>query len=226
MLARPFARVIAAVALMLAAPLAAADDRLEAELFVKKAETTIAHFAADPELGRFRTLLGGAKGVLIIPTSIKGGFIVGASGGHGAMLSQDTASGVWSYPAYYVLGSVTLGLQIGGEVSEIVMLVMTDRGMDALLGGTFKLGGDASIAAGPVGIGGKVQTADVLAWARSKGAYAGVNLEGAVVETKDSWNRGYYGRPVRPIEILVHRTAENPQAEPLRAAVAAIAEGR
>ncbi|MCW5700338.1 MAG: lipid-binding SYLF domain-containing protein [Rhodospirillales bacterium] len=221
MKARLLAGAVVLIALVFAVPPSRAESQAEIDAFVKKAEATVDTFAADPHvLQQFRALAPKAKGVLIIPTNVKGGFILGGSGGHGVMLARDPATGSWSYPAFYVLGSVTLGLQIGGEVSEIVMLLMSQSGVDALLSGSLKLGADVSVAAGPVGAGGKAQTADVLAWARSKGAYAGLNLEGAVVETKDSWNTTYYDKPgIRPLEILVNRTVKNPGADALRNAV-------
>lgn len=221
-----FASMLMAAALALATP-AGADSPEEIQAFVKKAEATVETFAADDLVAdQFRDLAPRAKGILILPTSVKGGFILGGSGGHAAMLARDPATGQWSDPAFYILGSITFGLQIGGEVSEIVMLVMTQNGVDALLGGSFKLGADVSVAAGPVGAGGKAQTVDILAWARSKGAYAGLNLEGAVIEPKDSWNAIYYDKTgVRPLDILVNGSVQNPQAEPLRSAVRSFAGG-
>lgn len=221
------ASALMVTALALAAP-ASADSPAEIQAFVKKAEATVETFAADDLVAdQFRDLAPQAKGVLILPTSVKGGFILGGSGGNAAMLARDPTTGQWSYPAFYILGSITFGLQIGGEVSEIIMLVMTQKGVDAVLGGSFKLGADVSVAAGPVGAGGKAQTADVLAWARSKGAYAGLNLEGAVIEPKDSWNAVYYDKTgVRPLDILVNRSVKNPQADSLRASVRTFAAAK
>lgn len=223
---RFFAALVAAV-VMLAPPPAPAQEPGEVDGFVAKAERTMLNFAADPGMAHFRTLLRQAKGILVVPVSIRGGFIFGASGGHAALLAHDFKSGEWSYPAFYAMGSVTFGLQAGGEVAELVMLIMSDKGLDAMLSTEVKLGGDVSVAAGPVGMGGKIETADVMAWARSKGIYAGVNVEGAVITVRDSWNAAYYGKPgIRPLQILVQRQVSNPQADPLRKIVAGIATGR
>jgi lipid-binding SYLF domain-containing protein len=195
----------------------------EQQATVNKAVESVNRFAADPDMQWFRNNVGKAKGILIVPVSVKGGFIIGGSGGVGVFLARGEAND-WSYPAFYQLASVTFGLQAGGDVSEIVMLVMSEKGRNALLTREFKLGGDVSVAAGPVGAGAKAQTADVLAFSRTKaGVYGGLNVEGSVVNPKDDWNNLYYGQTVTPSQILVSRAVTNPKAEPLRAAVAAAA---
>jgi lipid-binding SYLF domain-containing protein len=179
-------------------------------------------FAGDSSLEWVRDNIGRAKGIFIVPQQFKAGFIFGGSNGSGVLLARDPQSGVWSYPAFYTMSSMTFGLQIGGQVSEIVLLIMTQKGMDALLSSDFKLGGDVSVAAGPVGVGAKAQTADVVAFARAKGLYGGLNLEGAVVSTRREWNDSYYGRTVSPNDILFRRAVSNSGADALRRAVAAM----
>jgi lipid-binding SYLF domain-containing protein len=116
---------------------------------------------------------------------------------------------------------VTFGLQFGGEAAEVIMYVRTQRGMEKLLASSFKLGGDASVAVGPLGGGAKSDVlADVYSFARSKGIYGGVNLEGAVIKTRDKWNKAYYGQTVRPIDIFVKRSVSNPGSDELQKAVA------
>lgn len=192
----------------------------EAQGIVDAAAKTVATIAADPNLPAFRTYAAVAKGLLIVPTMLKGGFIVGASGGSGVLLGRNADGKTWTQPAFYTLGSVTFGLQIGGEVSEIVLLVMSDKGMDSLLSSSVKLGGDVSIAAGPIGAGAKAQIADILAFSRTKGLYGGLNLEGAILDVRDDWNREYYGRDVRPLDILVKHAVTNDGTAALRQAVA------
>ena len=198
------------------------DDKIEAENLVSKAATVVNSFAADPDLGWFREKVTEAKAVLIIPQSIKGAFFIGGSGGSGALLAHDGGSSSWGYPAFYTIGSISIGVQFGGEASEVILLVMTDRGMEKLLTSSFKLGADITLAAGPVGGGASAQTADVLSYARSKGAFAGVSLDGAVVKTKDKFNQAYYGQAVSPTDILIRKTVSNPQADDLRQNIAAI----
>jgi len=198
------------------------DTEDEQQALVDNSNASAKRFSADPNMAWFREHLDDAQGLLIIPTSIKGGFIIGGSGGSGVMLARRPDI-EWSYPAFYTMGSITFGLQIGGEVQEIVLVIMTKAGRDAMLTNEFKLGADISVAAGPVGAGAKAQTADVLAFSRTKGGlYGGLNLEGAVIATRESWNRSYYGGDVRAIDILVTGTASNPGADPLRETVADI----
>jgi len=159
---------------------------------------------------------------LIIPQNIKGAFLVGGSGGSGVLLANDAKSGVWGYPAFYTLGSVSFGLQVGGEASEVILMVMTDRGMETLLTSSFKLGADVTLAAGPVGGGATAKTADILSYSRSKGAFAGMAFDGGVIKTKDKFNEAYYGKAISPTDILIRKSVTNPQADNLRAAVAAI----
>ena len=198
------------------------DTEDEQQALVDNANASAKRFSADPDMAWFRDNLDDAEGLLIIPTSIKGGFIIGGSGGSGVMLARRPDI-EWSYPAFYTMGSVTFGLQIGGEVQEIVLVIMSKAGRDAMLTNEFKLGADISVAAGPVGAGAKAQTADVLAFSRTKGGlYGGLNLEGAVIATREGWNRAYYGEDVRAVDILITGTASNPGADALRETVADI----
>ncbi|MGI9537012.1 MAG: lipid-binding SYLF domain-containing protein [Desulfocapsaceae bacterium] len=197
-------------------------DKTDAESLVTKAATVVNGFATDPDLEWFREKVKEAKAVLVIPQSIKGAFFIGGSGGSGALLTHDSDSKEWSYPAFYTIGSISFGVQFGGEASEVVLLVMTDRGMEKLLTSSFKLGADITLAAGPVGGGASAQTADVLSYARSKGAFAGISLDGAVVKTKDKFNEAYYGQAVSPTDILIRKTVSNPQADELRQTIASI----
>ena len=195
---------------------------------VAASESTLRTFAADPDMAWFDRNIGDAKGVLVVPRAFKGGFIWGGSAGNGVLLARDRNSGQWSHPAFYTLGSVTFGFQIGGEVSEVVLLVMTERGMDAMSTSNVKLGGDISVALGPVGAGAKAQIADILAFARTKGGlYAGLNLEGSVIKTRGDYNSSFYGEDeVSTADILFRGTARNGTAQPLRDTISRIAATR
>jgi lipid-binding SYLF domain-containing protein len=176
-----------------------AEVDAEQQATVNKALESVKRFATDPDMQWFRNNVGKAKGVLIVPVSVKAGFIIGGSGDVGVFLARGEASD-WSYPAFYQPASVTFGLQAGGDVSEIMMLVMSEKGRNALLTTEFKLGGEVSVAAGPVGAGAEAQTADVLAFSRTEGAFfRSLNVEGSVVNPKNDWNSLYYGEPVTPI---------------------------
>ncbi len=193
-----------------------ADDRQEATQLVEKARLTLNSFMSDKNMGAFRDLLKKAEGVLISPQLLKGAFIVGASGGNAVFLARDKKTGRWSEPAFYTIGGASFGLQIGGQASEVILLVMTDRGVTSLLGNSIKLGGDVGIAAGPVGMGAAAATAnlsaDILSFSRSKGLYGGISLDGAVVAVRAGLNDAYYGKPVSPTDILARHDVRNPQA--------------
>lgn len=186
---------------------------------VDKSVTTFKSMLEDPNMGWLKSHIQSAKGIFICPKFMKGAFIFGADGGTGVVLARESRTGQWSYPAFYSMGSISFGLQAGAEVSEIILLVMTEKGVDALLSTSFKLGADASVAAGPVGAGAKAQTTDILAFARSSGLFGGISIEGAVITSRNSWNRKYYGRNVRPVDIIIRRNVSNPGADILRTLV-------
>ena len=189
------------------------------EELVAKATAVYKSFLQDPNMSWFREHVVKARGIFIVPQMLRGGFIIGGSGGSGILCAQDFNTGRWSYPAFYTMGSVSLGLQAGAEASEVILLVMTDKGLNAMLSTEFKLGGDVSVAAGPVGGMAKVQTADIIAFGRSQGIFGGLSIEGAVISPRASWNAAYYGAPVNPVDILIRQKAANPQADALRNAL-------
>lgn len=204
------------VAGALALPVWAADDAAEASKIVAESRTTLSHFLSDPDMKWIKAHFGKAKGVLIVPTMGKGAFIVGGSGGVGVLLTRN-AKGQWSEPAFYKMGSVSIGLQIGGSASEVLLFVQTQKGVDSFLSNSFKLGADASVAAGPVGQGASSSTSDILAFARSKGAYVGASFDGSVVNPSEDLNKAFYGKAVTPVEILVHGNVKNKEADGLKA---------
>ncbi|BDV43002.1 hypothetical protein GURASL_19250 [Geotalea uraniireducens] len=195
-----------------------ASDLTEAQGLVDRAKATFNDFMADSNYSWLHDHLKEAKGVLIFPQVIKGGFFIGGSGGSGLLAVRDEKTGDWSQPAFYTIGSVSFGLQIGGEAAEVVMMVMDQKGIDSLLSSSIKLGGSVSIALGPVGAGAKgTVTADIISFARSKGLYAGLDLVGSVLEVRDSLNNAYYGKKVRPVAIVIERKVSNPESAGLLA---------
>lgn len=215
------------VALLVAtAPLSArADDKSEAQGIVDKAKVTLNNFMGDKDYTWLNENIKKAKGVLIYPQILKAGFFIGGSGGTGVLLAKDAKTGDWSQPAFYTVGTVSFGLQIGGEAAETVILVMSQKAVDSLFTSSVKLGGDLSVAAGPVGAGAKSNvTADLISFSKSKGAYAGLNLEGSVVGVRDSLNQAYYGKKVSPVQIIVEKKVSNPGSAQLRAALKSAAK--
>jgi SH3 domain-containing YSC84-like protein 1 len=212
------ATVIGAAALGFATTSAQAAG--EQQVLVNQSVTTLQNFMSDPEMKWLQQNIGRAKGVLISPEIVKAGFIVGGSGGRGVLIAKDSA-GKWVGPAFYTLATASIGFQAGLAASEMVTLVMTDKGLNSLLATSVKLGGDASIAAGPVGAGAKSDVvADMIAFSRSKGVYGGLNLDGTVVTSNDEWNKAYFGKAVLPPDIIVRAAVSNKDAAPLISAVA------
>jgi lipid-binding SYLF domain-containing protein len=199
----------------------AADDAARQQALVDQAALTLEKFLNDPNMDWLQKNLPYAKGIFIVPTLVKAGFFWGGSGGNGIVLKRDRETNTWSPPGFYGMGSVSFGLQIGGSVAEVVMLIMTPRGMESIYTANVKLGGNASVAAGPVGIGAEGATsitmsADMVSFMRAKGAYAGVSLDGALIKISHNANRAYYGREVRPVDIFEQRTVGNPGSAKLR----------
>ncbi len=203
--------------MLVTAPSSSAAGFSRPDELVVKSEFVFKNFMADPNMAWFRDNISRAKGIFIVPQMLRGGFIIGGSGGSGVLLARDDKTGQWSYPAFYTIGSVSVGLQIGADASQLIFMIMTDKGLNAMLTTEFKLGGDIAVAAGPVGGSAKVQIADVLAFGLSQGAYGGISVEGAVIAPRYEWNSSYYGRAVTPFDILIKRSVTNPQADPLRA---------
>ncbi len=210
-----FAGLIATIFLLSAVIPASAGDFSKPEELVVKANITFSNFVADPDMTWFRNNVKKAKAVLIVPQLLKAGFIFGGSGGSGALLARDAKTGRWSYPAFYTMGAASFGFQAGAQASEVILMIMTEKGLNAMLSTSAKLGGDMSVAAGPVGAGASVATADVLAFSRTKGVFAGVSVEGSVIKTRDGWNQEYYGKPVTAVDILIRRSVKNPKADKL-----------
>jgi len=214
------AAMIAAVSLGFASTTSAQGDQ---QVLVNQAETTLQNFMRDPEMKWLQQNIGRAKAVLIAPEIVKAGFIVGGSGGRGVLVARN--GGKWVGPAFYTLATASVGFQAGIAASEMVTLVMTEKGMNSLLSSSFKFGADASVAAGPVGAGAKSDVvADLIAFSRSKGVYGGLNLDGTVVSTNDDWNKAFYGKPVLPPDILIKNAVSNKGADKLLAEIARAAK--
>src|SRR5712675_2794476 len=170
-----------------------AADRAEA------AAQVLNEIQGAPDKGIPQEVLGSAECVAVVPTMLKGGFIVGGKYGRG-LASCRTDKG-WSAPAFFVVTGGSVGFQIGGQAVDLVMLIMNKDGMKHLLSSQFALGADASVAAGPVGRHAEGNTdrkmrAEVLTYSRARGLFAGVSLNGAVVKQDKDSTREFYGRMV------------------------------
>jgi lipid-binding SYLF domain-containing protein len=167
-----------------------------------------------------KVMLQRSRAVMICPRVFKAGFILGGEGGACALLAR-AANGTWSYPAFYGMGSGSFGLQIGIQDSQFIMLIMTEKGLQAILDSQFKLGADASIAIATFGAGIQGSTtgalgADIVAFSQSRGLFGGISIEGSLMGARSEWNRAYYGRDIGTRQIVIEMQATNPGADPLR----------
>jgi lipid-binding SYLF domain-containing protein len=176
-----------------------AEDRDKLVDRVNSAGTVLQQIMAAPDSSIPDEILGSAQCVAVVPSLLKGGFIVGGSYGNG-VASCRTPKG-WSAPAFFRVEGGSFGLQIGGQAVDLVMVIMNDKGMRDLLEAKFKLGADASVAAGPVGRLAEGSTdwkmrAEVLTYSRARGVFAGITLNGAVIRQDRDDTRDFYGRMV------------------------------
>ncbi len=211
-----------AVALATGRPARADSD---AEALVEKARLTFLDLYNDPNYTQLKRHMKLAKAVLIVPNQLKGAFIVGAQGGSGVLIAKDQ-NGAWGYPAFYTVGAGSLGFQIGFQNSSAVLVILTERGLDAVIDNQVKLGVDVSVAIGPVGQGlsGATTTAagaDIVAFARTEGLFAGGSLEGSLIVKRDDWNADFYGQGLIPRDIVLGNKYSNPKADALRQALQA-----
>jgi len=219
---RYIAASLGVAGLLGASAAAVASEQTE---LVAQAQKAFADMQDDPDMTWFRDNLKHARAVVISPQIVKAGFVLGGSGGRAVMLTKDAATGQWEGPAFYNLATASIGFQAGVAVSQSIMLVMNEKAMNSFLSNKFKLGGDASVAAGPVGAGAQSNvTADVYTFARSKGLYGGLNFDGTVVTVNGDWNKAYYGKAVTPVDILVRHNVTNADANALKAEVAKAAK--
>lgn len=162
-----------------------------------------------------------AKGVVIFPEIIKGGFFLGGEGGSGVLLAK-ADDGRWSYPTFVGMGSASFGLQIGAQASELMLIVLTGKGLEAILDDKVTIGGEINGAIGPYGAGAEASTtanlnADVIAYSITKGAFIGVSIEGAAVFPRESLNAAFYGtNDASPKSVVVDGKFANSVADPLR----------
>lgn len=208
--------------LLFAAAQGVALAQSDQQQLVDAADRTLSNLLRDPDMGWLQQNISRAKAVMIAPQVVKAGFIFGGSGGRAVTVARDTQTLTWVGPAFYTLVTASVGFQAGIAVSEVVTLVMTEKGLNSLLSPSVKLGGDASIAAGPVGAGAKSDViADFISFSRAKGVYGGLNLDGTVIAIANDWNESYYGKPgILPPDILVRMTTRNDGAAKLLADVA------
>lgn len=201
-------RILAAVALFAVVGFAAqAADADRTQQLVNEARTTLDTLNKDTYIGpNLKSALANAKGVMIVPSFIKGGFIIGAAGGSGLLLAK-LPDGSWSQPAFITMGEASIGLQIGGSVSEFVFVINNEKALEAIIAKKVTFGADIELAAGPFGANMGAQTAmsagkDMWAFARSQGLFAGGAFDGAYIEPRNDWNALYYAQKLDARQIV------------------------
>lgn len=216
-------RILAVIALLvMAAPALAQQEQQD---LVEKARIALTTLRNDPDHPNLKSTLARAKAVLIIPSLLKAGFLIGGEGGSGVLLVRN-ANGEWSAPAFYTLASGSIGLQVGVQDAEVLFAVMTDKGLQQVIKNQFKMGADASVALGPIGGGVEASTtlnmgADIYAFSKTRGAFAGGSFEGSLIKAREEWNKLYYGQVLSVDDIVVNGKAHNAGADALRQALAA-----
>jgi SH3 domain-containing YSC84-like protein 1 len=196
-------------------PQARADNLKEdAEVIVDKARLVIEELRTAPDSGAAYDLIRQSAGVAIIPEMFKGGFVVGGSYGKGVVVARK--DGKWGGPSFVYIGAGSVGLQIGVQITDLILVVIGQNTMDSFLRSNFKLGADAAIAAGPVGAQATAATdlflkGGIYSYSRAKGLFAGVSLEGAGLGTEFDLNRAYYQTTSNPKDIL-YGQVETPES--------------
>ena len=180
-------------------PLLAADDPAEQ---LDEAAAVFSEIMATPDRGIPRDLLAKAHCIVIVPGLKTAAFIVGAKYGKGYLSCRNKSGAGWSAPGTVKIEGGSVGFQIGGSSTDLVMLVMSERGANKLLASEFTLGAEGSVAAGPVGRTATAQTADILSWSRSEGLFAGVALEGATLRQDLDDNAELYGKELQNRDIV------------------------
>jgi lipid-binding SYLF domain-containing protein len=195
------------------------DDTTRQRALMIEAQGTLESLLSDPDYPSLLSLATRAKAVLIVPRLLRLSFFLGGHGGSGVLLAR-SAGGKWSNPAFYTIGGINYGFQIGGQSSELILAIMSEKGLEALLKHELTLGADAGASIGTLGRGAKVATgmgedADVYAFTRSEGLYVGVALDGTVITPDSGWNEALYGKGATPKGILVEQRYSTPFAEKL-----------
>lgn len=208
----------------LSAATARAESISEAQILVERARLTALTLLGDPQYGSLKRLLQRAKGVLILPNVIQAGFFFGGGGGLGVLVARG-ADGVWSGPAFYSMAEASFGLQFGGQQSQMMLVIMSDKGLSAVMDRSVKLGADAKVAMGELGtqIGagyGAGVDADMYAYAKTAGLFGGLAVDGSVISPRTEWNDVFYGQVTTPEQILLDRAFSRPEAQALAQALA------
>ncbi len=196
----------------------------EEQALVDRATLTLQEMMGPADTtGDAQALLRNAKAVMICPRVFRAGFFIGGEAGD-CVLSARDGGGSWSSPAFYNMAGGSIGLQAGLQDAQVVMLIMTTKGLNAILDSQFKIGAEAGLAFATYGRGIQGATtaaigADVVTIAKARGLFAGITLDGNLLSTDSAKMRGYFGRDISPRQVVIAMEAHNPGSDPLRGAL-------
>jgi lipid-binding SYLF domain-containing protein len=164
-----------------------------------------------------RSILEKAVGVAVFPSLLKGGFVVGGQHGRGILSARDARTGLWSPPAFLTITGGSIGAQVGGQAIDLILVINNQRGLEQLVQNQFKIGADASVAAGPVGRDASASTdiqmrAQILSYSRTRGLFAGITLNGTTIKQDRDANERFYGTAYRTGQIVFEGRAGAPQS--------------
>jgi lipid-binding SYLF domain-containing protein len=187
------------------------------ESLVEECGKVLAEIQDMPDKGIPAGLLKDCKAIAIFPSTVSGGFIIGGKYGQGVIMVKDDNSRNWSAPAIFTMGGGSFGLQIGGQATDFVLLIMSKRSVDGILQGKFKLGADAAVSAGPVGRNAEASTdielkGGILSYSRSRGLFAGVKLAGDVIAQHWDANKALYRKDLSAKEIISSNKVNMPSS--------------
>jgi lipid-binding SYLF domain-containing protein len=195
-----------------------AEAQTSQQVTIDGARKVLADLRHDKAFGNAAQLMRQAKGVFIVPKLVKGGFILGGEGGEGVLMAQ--RHGGWSAPAFFVIGAASFGLQAGLQQSEMIMLIMTQKGLEGVLRDNFKIGAQAGISVVTLGSGvegaiGGASPPDIVVWSSSSGLYGGLTVDGSVIKSEPKDDSEFYGRSVTARDVLFG-SVDSPLVAPLR----------
>ena len=202
-----------ALAFLFTANAYAADETSQQEL-LKDSKSVVEEIMSSPDLEIPSGLMSKAQAVIIFPAMFKGGFLIGVRYGKGVATVRNSKTGQWGPPSFITTLGGSFGLQVGAQAVDLILIVMTEKGIKGLLNNNFTLGGDIAIAAGPVGRYAELGVdillqGDMYSYSRSKGIFGGISLKGTIIKQNVGYNEEYYNAKLTPEEIMIDGKVKN-----------------
>jgi SH3 domain-containing YSC84-like protein 1 len=196
--------ILGAISLAVPVRVGAQSDEV---LRIQESSTVFNEIMGAPDKAIPNSVLSKAEAIAIFPGTIKGGFVIGAQHGRGIISARMETTRAWSTPAFMTITGGSIGAQIGAQAVDVVLVIMSRRGLQNLVSNEFKVGADAGVAAGPVGREASAGTdvalrAEILSYSRARGLFAGINLNGSSIRGDDDANLRFYGKPVKTADAI------------------------